>query len=216
MSENIKILEELINKEDPFIDVLNGNISKASNEVSVLPPSDKCEDILLKVQVTTHSILGSLIYHTGGILIDHGWVRLLGSGNKLFPRNVYDWNQGNQKGIYMVADDAAGGFYAINCGAFSGERNIVHYWAPDTMEWESLGFLYSDFVKTLLISDLNDFYEGLRWQNWKEDIVNISTDHCMSFYPPLWTEEGNCETSFRSIIPITEALNSKCDIVSQL
>jgi len=35
---------------------------------------------LVAVQVTTRSPMGAIIYETGGILVDHGWIRILGSG----------------------------------------------------------------------------------------------------------------------------------------
>lgn len=213
----MKSLEELINKEDPFFNLMKEWVLESKNQVTVLPPSDNCAQILLDVQVTTHSILGSLIYHTGGILIDHGWIRILGSGNEAFVRDVHSWNkESNGSGIYLIADDAAGGFYAINGGAFSGEVNTIYYWAPDSMEWESLDLKYSDFFGWLLSGNLDEFYEGLRWDNWKNDIKKISTDQCVSFYPFLWTKQGGCNTSHRGVVPVDEALTLKYDLLSQM
>ena len=214
---DMKSLEELLNKDDPFFNVMKEWVSESKNHAEILPPSDDRAHILLNVQVTTHSILGSLIYHTGGVLIDHGWIRILGSGNTAFPRDVYSWNHNNDgAGLYLIADDAAGGFYAINGGAFSGEMNVIYYWAPDSMEWENLELKFSDFFGWLLSGDLDGFYEGIRWESWKEDINNISTDQCISFYPFLWTKQGGCNTSHRGIVPIDEALALKNDLLSQL
>ncbi|WP_444958089.1 DUF2625 family protein [Microbulbifer sp. ZKSA002] len=212
----MKTLEELIDREEPFINIMNEWISKAKNHVEMLPPSGNRDQILLDVQVTTHSILGSLIYHTGGVLIDHGWIRILGSGSKHFTRDVHNWNQPIRQGIYLVADDAAGGFYAINGGAFSGKMNSVHYWAPDSMEWEPLDLLFSDFLGWLLSGDLSSFYEGLRWDGWQSDMQNITTNQCISFYPPLWSKQGNCNSSHRGFVPIKEALELKYDLLSQM
>lgn len=213
----MKSLEELINKEEPFIDLINDWVSKAKKPVLVLPPSDDCAEVLTNLKVTTRSILGSLAYHTGGVLIDHGWIRVLGSGNKDFPRDVFSWNNdSNKSGLYLVADDAAGGFYAINGGAFPGQTNFIYYWAPDSMEWENLELKFSDFFSWLLSADLNSFYEGIRWEGWQEDMNIISTDQCGTFYPFLWTEQGNCNTSSRGVIPISEALTLKYDFLSQM
>lgn len=38
------------------------------------------ETALLATQVTTRSPMGAVVYHTGGILVDHGWIRILGAG----------------------------------------------------------------------------------------------------------------------------------------
>lgn len=213
----MKSLEVLIDKEDPFINLMNNLVAASKNQVEVLPPSDNCAQLLLDVQVTTHSILGSLIYHTGGVLIDHGWIRILGSGNTRFPRDVSNWNSdSNGSGLYLVADDAAGGFYAINGGAFPGETNSIYYWAPDSMEWEDLELKFSDFFAWLLTGDLDSFYEGIRWKSWKEDIGKISTDQCTTFFPFLWTKEGDCNTSSRGVVSINEALTLKYDLLSQM
>ncbi|WP_299972906.1 DUF2625 family protein [uncultured Pseudoteredinibacter sp.] len=212
----MKTLEELIDKEDSFINIMNEWISKAKNHVEVLPPFGNRDQVLLDVQVTTRSILGALIYYTGGVLIDHGWIRVLGSGSKNFARNVHGWNQPIRQGIYLVADDAAGGFYAINGGAFSGEMSSVYYWAPDSMEWEPLDLLFSDFFGWLLSGDLGSFYEGLRWDDWESDIQNITTNQCFSFCPPLWTKQGGCNSSHRGVVPIKEALEMKYDFLYQM
>ncbi|GAA6139557.1 DUF2625 domain-containing protein [Arenicella sp. 4NH20-0111] len=213
----MKSLEELVDKEDPFINLMNSWVAASKNHVEVLPPSDNCAQLLLDVQVTTHSILGSLIYHTGGVLIDHGWIRVLGSGNMRFPRDVSSWNSdSNGNGLYLVADDAAGGFYAINGGAFPGEMNSIYYWAPDSMEWEDLELKFSDFFGWLFTGDLDSFYEGIRWESWKEDISKISSGQCITFYPFLWTEQGGCNTSTRGVVPILEALSLKYDFLSQM
>jgi hypothetical protein len=213
----MKTLEDLVNTEDSFFRVMKEWISDSKNQVTLLSPADSCDRILIGAQVTTRSILGTLIYHTGGVLIDHGWIRILGSGNESFPRNVHSWNnESKESGLYLIADDAAGGFYAINGGAFSGEMNTIYYWAPDSMEWEALDLKFSEFFCWLLSGDLDSFYEGIRWENWRNDIKNITTDQCVSFYPFLWTEEGGCNTSNRDVVPISEALALKYDLSSQL
>ena len=213
----MKKLEELIDNEDPFFNIMNEWISESKNQVTVLPPADNCAQILLESQVSTHSILGSLIYHTGGVLIDHGWLRMLGSGNKSLLRDVCSWNKdSNASGLYLIADDAVGGFYAINGGAFADEINSIYYWAPDSIEWEPLGATFSEFFGWLLSGDLDEFYTALRWRDWINDVAKISTNQCFSFYPFLWSEQGDCNISSRKVVPIDEALILKYDLLSQL
>ena len=43
---------------------------------------EKAEFALYKTQVTTRSPMGAIIYETMNILIDNGWIRILGSGNE--------------------------------------------------------------------------------------------------------------------------------------
>lgn len=213
----MKSLEELVDIEDPFFNVMKEWISESKNQVTVLPASENCAQLLMDVQVTTHSILGSLIYHTGGVLIDHGWIRILGSGNRVLPRDVNKWNKdSNCSGLYLIADDVAGGFYAINGGAFPDDVNSIYYWSPDSIEWEPLGLKFSDFFGWVLSGDLNEFYEGIRWEDWKDEIGKITTSQCISFYPFLWTDQGDCNTSHRGVVSINEALALKYDLLSQM
>jgi hypothetical protein len=38
--------------------------------------------------------MGAIIYETGGLLVDNGWIRILGSGHKKLDRNLPEWNKG--------------------------------------------------------------------------------------------------------------------------
>lgn len=82
---------------------------------------------MLAVQVTTHSTLSALAYDTGGLLIDAVWLRLLGSGQPRLTRTLSEWNAGRATDYYLVGDDAAGGFFAINGGALGSELGVVYY-----------------------------------------------------------------------------------------
>lgn len=212
----VKSLEELINNDEPGIDLVRQWTESAKNQCEVLPPSLQRDDVLLEVQVTTRSPMGAVAFDTGGILIDHGWLRFLGSGHPKLPRTLPGWNDTRANGFYLVADDMAGGFFALNGGAFGDEVGIVHFWSPDDLEWECLDMGYSDLLNWALNDDLPKFYDGLRWESWQADIAKLSGDQSMAFYPFLWTEEGSAESSHRGAVPVTEAFDLKCDIVRQL
>ena len=160
--------------------------------------------------------MGAIIYETGGILIDHGWLKFIGSGNPKLNRILPEWNKNKANGFYLIADDAAGGFYAINGGALGNDVKNIYYWPPDSLEWEPLEMGYTDFFHWALIGDLKSFYTGLRWETWIDDVKNLSGDRCYSFYPFLWTEQGTIETSYRDTVPIEEAFGLKVEILNQL
>ena len=114
--------------------------------MSVLPaePDDGCRT-LETLQVTTRSPLGAMAFHTGGILVDHGWLRVFGAGSARLPRALDGWNTVNgvplcDKGI-LVADDVLGGFFA-----WFREPRTVHYLPPDTLEWEDSELGYTDWL----------------------------------------------------------------------
>ena len=210
-------LKELIDTNDPGSELLMQLVSEAEVPCELLPPGPERDNALLYLQVTTRSMLGAFAYDTGGLLIDDGWLRLLGSGHPKLTRSLHEWNSPRTDGaFYLVGDDAAGGFYAINGGAFGDDLGSVYYWAPDSLEWESLEMGHTDFVATFLTNQIEAFYETLRWPNWRDEIKTLSTDRCFAFYPFLWTEEGSVESSSRSTVPVSEAWDAKVDIVSQL
>jgi hypothetical protein len=211
-----KTLQELVNSDDPGIVLIRDWIKSADNQCELLPPSEKREDVLMEIQVTTRSTLGALAYDTGGVLIDQGWLRFLGSGNPKLTRTLTDWNRGRSEGFCLVADDAVGGFFAINGGAFGEDVQNVYYWRPDRLRWEPVQIGFTDFFRWSMTSRLAEFYQGLRWSNWESDVAALTGDQCFSFYPPLWTTEGSTERSHRRPIPVAESLDFQKYIAREL
>lgn len=107
-------LHELINRDDPAFPLVREWVKAAVRPVDVLPPSHTRDDALFQTQVTTRSAMGAVVYETGGIVVDGGWLRILGSGNAEVTRTLPAWNAGRSDGFFLVADDAVGGFFAIN------------------------------------------------------------------------------------------------------
>src|SRR5262245_59603130 len=164
-------LEELINLEEPGIALVRRWAAQAPHSVVFLPVNLAAgERNLLSLQVTTRSPLGAIAYGTGGILVDDGWLRILGSGSERLPRAIADWNRSvgppeeqRLPGALLVADDALGGFFALNGGRFPGPVGGVHYLALDTGQWEDLGVGFSEWLQTVFSKRLEAFYTDLRW-----------------------------------------------------
>ena len=209
-------IEDLIDVDEPAIDLLNQWVRESELTCEILPPSAQREEVLLNLQVTTHSTLGALAYNTGGVLIDDGWLRLLGSGHARIGRNLSEWNATRGEGYLLVGDDAVGGFFAINGGGLGPNVKLVYYWPPDSLDWECLDLGFTDFVHAFMTSRIGKFYEGLRWPSWRSDTKSLSGDRCFSFYPFLWTNEGSPEASQRANVSVIEAFDLKVDIVKQL
>jgi len=209
-------INELINAQDPGIEKIQEWMRDAVNPCELLPPSKDREEVLLQTQVTTRSTMGAIAYETGGILIDGGWLRFLGSGHPKLPRTLPGWNQGRSSGFYLVADDAVGGFFAINGGAFGADVKTMYYWPPDSLDWEPMRIGFTDFFVWALSERLAQFYEALRWPSWREDTAGLSGDYCFSFYPFLWTKEGSLTSSQRAQVPVHEAFDLKVELLRQL
>ena len=212
----MRSLGELIDLDDPGIEKIREWVSGAANDCLLLPPSVNRAQVLVQTQVTTRSTMGAIAYETGGILVDGGWLRFLGSGHPKITRTLSGWNQGRSSGYYLVADDAAGGFFAINGGAFGEDVKHVYYWAPDSLDWEPLRIGFTDFFVWTLSDRLAQFYKDLRWPEWQQAVADLSGDQCFSFYPFLWTQEGSLTESHREIVSVEEAYDLKVHLVQQL
>lgn len=209
-------LDALINLTDPAWPLVQKWIDSAKNKVEVLPvDSAKAKEALYHTQVSTYATLGAVIYNTGGMMIDNGWLRILGSGSQRLNRSVPEWNKGktiteygDQPKYLLVADDAAGGFFAINYGAFGEDLKHVFYLAPNSLQWEPMGLGYTEFIRFCLDSDLSAFYKGLRWSTWNQFIANLDGNKSYSFRPYLWTEGGmDIEKCTRKLVATEELFN---------
>jgi hypothetical protein len=209
-------LSELINVDDPAIPLVREWAANAVRPVEILLPSDARDEVLLKTQVTTRSPLGAIAHETGGLLVDGGWLRIIGSGNRRFTRTLPGWNEGRSHGFYLVADDAAGGFFAMNGGAFGTDTTNLYYFAPDTLKWEAMGMGYSQFLRWVFSKKYDQFCEDLRWPGWESAMAKLSGDQCIMSYPPLWTQEGQSEPVHRAPISVEEAWAWQMDTVRQL
>ena len=66
----------------------------------------------------------------------------------------------------------------------------MYYFAPDSLRWLPMEIGYSQFLLFCFETDMNDFYEGLRWKGWEKDVAALNPDYAYSFVPFLWTKEG--------------------------
>ena len=206
-------VDELINKADPGWTFVKHWIDSATNKVEVLScDSNKAKDALYKAQVTTHSPMGAIIFSTGGLLIDNGWIRILGSGNRRLNRSLPDWNKGKtfknygeKPSFLLIADDAIGGFFAINGGKFGSDLGKVYYLSPDNLKWEPLELSYSEFLNFCFSGDLKEFYKELRWTGWQKDVSKLNGTKVYNFFPYLWTTEGkDINKNSRKVISVEE------------
>lgn len=214
-------IDKLINRKEPGWTIVKKWIDSAKNKVQVLPVDTiKAKDALYKTQVTSRSIMGAIVYSTGGILIDNGWIRILGSGSSTMKRTLPDWNKGkafkkfgDRPAYFLVADDAAGGYYAVNYGSFGNDLDSIYYLSPDNLKWEAMEMNYEDFVWFCFNGDLNQYYKSLRWSTWQKDIKSLKADEVFHILPPLWSKEGKeIEKSYRKPVPAEEQFFYNLDL----
>ena len=224
-SQNMRPIEDLINTNDPGWPLVKQWIDEAKNKVDVLVcDTVKAKEALFETQVTTRSPMGAIVFSTGGILVDDGWIRILGSGSSRLPRSLPGWNKGKSSsnpvqkpGFYLVADDVIGGFFAINGGALGNDLGKVYYLAPDDLEWEPMEKTYTEFLLFCFSGDLEKYYGGYRWNGWRKETDSLSGDQTFNFFPPLFTKEGkNLSKSSRKAVPIEEQYSYTLEMKRQL
>lgn len=192
-------LKQMFSDSDKNIKVNRSKKSKGDNTLDVL-------------KITPKSALGSVLFNTSGITVDN-WVRVLGAENEE-NRGILSYNRINENGVantidnmLIVADDVVGGIFALNAGKFSDGIGDVWYFAPDTLQWESLEMKYSEFISWIARGNTDEFYSELRWSKWRDDVSNVNFDEAILIYPFLWSNEVKIEKADKKIVPVEELLN---------
>lgn len=216
-------LDELISRDDPGWPIVQQWIAEEADRVEVLPTSRvDGEQTLLFLQVTTRSPLGAIAYETGGLLVDHGWLGVLGAGSERMRGSLRMWNGVGPDALpnpmdraLLVAHDVTGGFFALNGGAF-GDARSVYYFAPDSLAWEDLGLSYSALLQWAFSGDLAKFYSTARWPGWEDDVERMTGDEGVSFWPMLWAKTDSLAERSRKVVPMRELWVLEQDLALQL
>lgn len=219
----IRSVPELTDVEVPAWTALTETINSSSIPVEVLNVhATDASRTLHALQVTVGSALGALAYNCGGVLIDGGWIRLLGGGTDTLPslaaaNALEDPESVHESPPFLtVGFDVLGGRFAIDGGGLGVAPGEVCYWAPDSLAWEGLGLAYGNFVHAFLAGATAEFYETWRWQDWEAEVAQLSPDQGLSLMPPPFTAEGaNLANVSRRPIPFNELITFYDDMAAQ-
>lgn len=219
-----KPLEQLIESKEPAWPLVSQWLKKANKPVEVLETHPRRgADVLVALQVTTRSPMGAIAMQTGGLLIDHGWVRVLGGGCARMEGDLARWNGLTAQplvqpiaGAMFVATDAIGGFFALDGGALGNGKGAAFYLPPDTLEWEQLADGYSALLQFFFTGDLSKFYADYRAAGWEAEVKALAPDKGWAFYPPLFAEAEAGKPRTREAVPLPELLKLNMEIADQL
>ena len=76
---------------------------------------------------------------------------------------------------------------------------------------------YSEFVSWTLCGDIHMFYEPFYWDGWQEEVFKLNGNQVFSFFPFLWTKEGQqIEAVSRKVVPMEESYRLTMDMQRQL
>lgn len=219
----MRTLSELTDVDDPAWLQVRKLIAESPVTAEILPP-DKAtgEATLLQLQVTARSVLGAVTLNTGGLLVDHGWLRVYGGSGTPGLTEVNGLSDGFPQEGLIIGHDVLGGVFTLNGAAPAeygrpGEPGEVIYFAPDSMAWEPMDGGHSAWMTWLFSGSLNAFYQHLRWPRWEEETTGLSPAHGLSVFPPLWSREArdNLAATSRKPVPMRELIGLHAEFCRQ-
>ncbi len=171
---------------------LQALVQEATNVVEILKgEKERGEEVFSQLQISPKSLMGTVVLETGGIFVDHRWVRFLGSGCERMHGNLLNWNITTDgpslRDAFIVAYDVLGGVFAMNGGAFPGTKGNIFYFSPKSFKWRDLEGNYSQLFSWALTGNLEQFYHDMRWPDWEEEVCKTGGDQGIFIYPLLWS-----------------------------
>ena len=192
---------------------IKNRLDRSDRQIRILENIDQSMDDLSAVGASPDSVFGTVILNTNGIVVDN-WISILGHSSTQHA-GVADFStrMGLDLGaMLVVAVDMVGGLFAINMGKFDEDHGLVWYFAPDTLNWEPLGFRYSEFIARIAQGDINKYYQSFRWKGWEKDVEEIDGfNYGILIYPYLWAKECDIESSSRKAVPLKEIIGNNLD-----
>lgn len=79
----------------------------------------------------------------------------------------------------------------MNMGAINDEIGVIYYFAPDTLEWESIEMNYSEFLQWCVLGNISKFYQSFKWNDWRQMAKEVKFNDGILIYPFLWSKEHN-------------------------
>jgi hypothetical protein len=185
-------------------------------DVVVCPPH-RDSSTAATLGLGTRSFLGALARNTSGVIVDDGWLRLLGGSSTDEGLPGLDEASAGTTGLLVVAYDVLGGVFALDGGALGTGNGSVHHFAVDSLSWEDLELGHAAFVTWMLGGATVNFYESLRWPGWQDDIAPLRPRQGLSLYPfPFSVEGKDLGKVSKRAVPMSELLGMHNDVATQL
>lgn len=219
-----KAIADLVSVEYPAWPELSALLDSATNATVVMPgDSFNGRQVLYRLQLSARSMVGAIVLHCGAILVDHGWVKLLGSGEPGLPNvatasgfPVAPHDSAPDVPGMLVAVDVVGGQYVIDGGDLIGSPGEICYWGPDKLGWTGIGAGHSAFLSWLLKGDLDAFYRYFRWPGWQAEVERLEPGQGVGFFPFPWSDHFDATSAYRRVVDLGELFHLGDSMASQI
>ncbi|MDR0848203.1 MAG: DUF2625 domain-containing protein [Propionibacteriaceae bacterium] len=219
-----RTIEELMAVDDPYFPEFVNQVAHAKNTIRVLPAAPAAgQRVLYRLQVTARSSASGTVLSSGGLIVDHGWLRVFGAGTAALPdvatASHFPAVPGNKPpelpGLFLAVD-VLGGQFAIDSGMLASSPGHVCYWAPDNLKWTAFDMKQSQFLEWVCQGDLDDFYQRYRWDGWQDEVSALPLNCGIGFFPFTFTAEFDLATASRSVVPMRELIALHIEIASKM
>lgn len=168
------------------------------------------EAIINELNLNQDTTLATIICNVAGITINNT-IRIMGQGNQNLNsickiNAVKNGVPTKITNMLIVGNDIFGGIYAMNISKINGEVGNIFYFAPDTLDWESMDIKYSQFLYWTICGNTDDYYNSMKWNGWDKMAQSIGFNDGILIYPFLWSKEINIETASKNIVPFEELI----------
>lgn len=222
----LRAAHELMSVPDPAWPSVTEWTRQAGSHVEILPVvGERGAQELVSLQVTARSVMGGLALNCGGLLVQHGWMRVLGCGHARCEFSLTNltrtlgWAGENTPPVAIaVGVDVLGGVFAVNGGLLGAESlGEVYFFDPSTLRWTALEIGHADWIQAMLHAPAVDaFYQDLRWPGWEAECKNLPANSGVAIYPFLWSKESRpIETTSRRPVPLAELVHIGFDFARQ-
>jgi len=182
-------------------------------------------DLIQRLGISDNSTLGAFLKFSCGLVLQSGFLRIFGGRASSQVESFEYWNIPSAspeliaipKKAILVGCDVLGGFFSVNGGEFGPDLGKVYYFAPDTLQWSSLGIGHSQFLWWCLSGETDKFYEDLKWQGFEDMTGKVLGGQGITSYPFPWSVEGkDLDATSKKIVPLKEIWNVNVEMKAQI
>lgn len=171
----------------------------------------RSEAILEWAKIPQSQDLAAVVNYAEVITVDD-WIHVLGHGKGADGQTIFKLSSLPKDDLLydalVVATDVLGGLFAICVDKTDSSYGDVFYLQPECLEWEPTGFGYSEFLVWLAEDDLDEFYQDVRWEGWRDMSAHVGVDSAIRFTPDVWFKSCDFSASPRQIVPFKDVLEN--------